>query len=1092
MAYQVGDKVNFKITEVKKSGRNLYFVIHPDGYDQDVKAFEFQRGKTLPFNLECYCRAVKDTGEPVFYQDIAKVIEQLYRVGESYDFRVKNDAATGGYYEVVDSNGLVMRLTDYGRARLHVNQVVKCQVKSINLVRVELKLISEGVERGMPFFDFDRVMELADAADDSAKLKYFFSHTPFFAEAFRQYEAENPLWIMTAIEAADRYLSDWIGSRHIDKSRALYQLNQLCIGLLEQSNYLSNCTERDGFDYQEKFSRYITHFQDFAEAVELVESRRDMSYIADVLERLKRTGYLYQPEKRMRVAMAIFSMQRKKVNHFIADILDIIRHSHDKRRFMHLFSKAFIELLDAYIVNEAKVTDTFTPGMDRELLNQMITALTIRLLLGKDLYDDTATDYLLYHSMLYRYATLIADSRHEVLLKKARQALLGFIPDKLEFTWDDIPNINFLCNKLSFNPSMATSEEARIFEGNNAMATIDGQMITLMPLQRGYNLNEVMGKEAFAGHDIRILLNDKLSEKGVIEKGDIRQFHRIWNEIEQSLLAPNQGTVPQSGPKVRQAPLVGDVVSIRITKQSFNDKFCYQCKIEDDKFEGEGTLHMRQVVKYNIRPLTKDFYDPASGRPYLLRAKVIERTPDGKFRFSLLEPLATFLKENLELDSVVMGEVIKADAHYCFAISEEGYSLYIPLNEVRESVRFGDRVEVRIDDVNPDGNVKAYFVRKVNNELFQQHDAFVTLIREYSAGRTYFPMVSFVNQVDLSADTKSSDTFLEPDNMREMVHVIDRLAMLNPDHIVTYNLLAVARILSRMLSDDIAVEYFSKRMSLVEAIYLYGMNDTIDPVELDKLLKENQDFMKIYPDIKNKMLQLKAVSLLGKEHDWDFLYQAATDTDSPEASRDIARYVLSYNMLQNANQHDALKAIRRKIYQTMEIRKRVPKTSFVAHEDQYTELKTSLFFPPDRASHMQASEKLQTAKIMKVVASMLNASGGRLYIGVNDQGNAIGLHNDFTYLNLRHQDYDLVAMKDKFDRRFRDAVHNQLGREANARVDGSFETLDSMVIYRVDITPSPEVIYLEGVAYERQGTSAWPVPEGALPQFVDKRRQIED
>ena len=50
----------------------------------------------------------------------------------------KSEGAVMGYYEVVDRNGFVMRLTEFGDAHFYVNQVVNARVTSINQVRVEL------------------------------------------------------------------------------------------------------------------------------------------------------------------------------------------------------------------------------------------------------------------------------------------------------------------------------------------------------------------------------------------------------------------------------------------------------------------------------------------------------------------------------------------------------------------------------------------------------------------------------------------------------------------------------------------------------------------------------------------------------------------------------------------------------------------------------------------------------------------------------------------------------------------------------------------------------------------------------------------
>ena len=78
-------------------------------------------------------------------------------------------------------------------------------------------------------------------------------------------------------------------------------------------------------------------------------------------------------------------------------------------------------------------------------------------------------------------------------------------------------------------------------------------------------------------------------------------------------------------------------------------------------------------------------------------------------------------------------------------------------------------------------------------------------------------------------------------------------------------------------------------------------------------------------------------------------------------------------------------------------------------------------------------------------------------------------------------------MKDKFDRLVRDAVHKRLGHLANGLVTTQFEMVGDKIIYRADVDPSPEVVMLDGVAYERQGKSIWGIPTADLPKFRARR-----
>jgi hypothetical protein len=62
-----------------------------------------------------------------------------------------------------------------------------------------------------------------------------------------------------------------------------------------------------------------------------------------------------------------------------------------------------------------------------------------------------------------------------------------------------------------------------------------------------------------------------------------------------------------------------------------------------------------------------------------------------------------------------------------------------------------------------------------------------------------------------------------------------------------------------------------------------------------------------------------------------------------------------------------------------------------------------------------------------------------------------------------------------------------LGVIANNRITSSFEQIDGQWVYKLDVEPSPEIIKLNNVAYVRQGTSKYPIPESKLATFRKNR-----
>lgn len=1087
-----GEKITFPVKGSKVAGGNMYFQINYRGHEYDIKAFEFQR-KNRPQRLQCIIKEVTPAGDPVFMQDIAAIIPQIYTVGQTYEFKVRSGLTSAGYYDVADGNGLMFRLYPGKHNPLHLNEVVKCKVKDINLVRMDLELVG-GTDRGIPLYTVEQFLELDSTGGGMAPyLRALFRRMPEMAEARAQLEAGNPLWVITVADTVSRNLTDWLNTpsprdlnpigrkRPHRRTPMLKAFNSMCVNLLENSSYLRQCTPHERVEYQDRLNKIITHTADYVAALEKIINRQEQKYIDETLERLKLSGYLYRPEERMRVAMALFTLRKKSVSQYIDDIFDIIRLSHSNPRFMHLFSKAFVEMLDMYIANESRHIDVLTGPTDRTAIQQMVKALSLRLLLQG---DETDAQRTLYRSKLYRYVTLLATVGSDQLVKKSLSTLFN-MSAPLEFTWNDLSDINLLCSKVAVSKPTPISQETLVFEGNNALMSISGDSFTFTPMERGEKLRYGVPKDLFGERAIRILLNDRPQEKLKASRQDIMQFHRLWREVEKGLFSDRLSQRP-----VMEGitPDNGDVVNIVITGLMQGQRYDWQAVIEDDTFAGDGVISSREIVAYPIFPTADSFTDPKTGCLRIFEAEVEGRdAATGKMRFNMRNLIHTYLQDALVVGEEWLMQVSRVDAERYLCISEGGFSVFINRHEAE--LKQGEFIIATIEDIYPYPAIRASY-KAHTSETFQQTEAFKCLLENYSDDHV-LDQVEEEEEVDAAATddidgARSEENFIDPEQMRELIHLIDREGMLRKDHIQTYNYLAVARIMARLLNDQQLVTYFSNRMELVETIQLFGDSGKIDDDRLNKLLNDNRDFVASYPDIQTRLTHLRIINTLDKSYKADWLWEIARD-NTDETTAELARLVLSYNMLAHSNVYEVRRTLHRKIYQLMDLKVQLPESMFVAEEDQFTELKTSVIYPA--GNNMFADERAQLTEILKVISSFLNTRGGRLYIGVSDSGYATGLHEDFKYLNSRHDNYDLPTMKDKFDRHIRDAVHNRLGRIANSKLTTDFELVGDKVIYRVDVDPSPEVAMVDGVAYERQGKSKWAVPASDLNQFKAQRQR---
>lgn len=135
----------------------------------------------------------------------------------------------------------------------------------------------------------------------------------------------------------------------------------------------------------------------------------------------------------------------------------------------------------------------------------------------------------------------------------------------------------------------------------------------------------------------------------------------------------------------------------------------------------------------------------------------------------------------------------------------------------------------------------------------------------------------------------------------------------------------------------------------------------------------------------------------------------------------------------------------------------------------------------------KTNKKLEEV-VIKTVAAFANSQGGTLLIGVNDNGEALGLEKD--YLTL-------VGDKDKFERHLRGLLNNSLGLPFTSKgIKATFPWVDGHEICQIDVLPAKEPIVIKfkdhnGQPIEklfvRNGNSSQELPISELHNYSKDR-----
>src|SRR3989344_954922 len=118
-------------------------------------------------------------------------------------------------------------------------------------------------------------------------------------------------------------------------------------------------------------------------------------------------------------------------------------------------------------------------------------------------------------------------------------------------------------------------------------------------------------------------------------------------------------------------------------------------------------------------------------------------------------------------------------------------------------------------------------------------------------------------------------------------------------------------------------------------------------------------------------------------------------------------------------------------------------------EHERLEFKSSFRWDVKQGKVNKAMEK----STMKTVAAFMNSKGGHLILGVSDQGNVIGLDDDFKTLGKQNGD--------GFEIHFSHIFHGMIGSEFRQYLQLAWQKVEGKTCCLVTISPSPVPVYLK-------------------------------
>lgn len=951
--------------------------------------------------------------------------------------------------------------------KIFKGQIVKCRVTAVNEKRPKIELVDisnfENNESGLTENKFS---DLLSRYDIKWNYKEFIKLV-LTDEKECSFENQCHKWIQSLL------------NKKID----LHLVRKDCSFILELSDFLDMCDSIEERDlYQNRLTILIEQIGYYIKADELIanESGENVeenakSFVDNLLAKLKTSGYVYHPSKNFNILSSLFLMHPTIMNEKISSFLDVINSRQIILWKKEPFKSAIIKMLELYIVqSEGKIDKTKD---NKELIINNIKALSIQLLL-LDKNIDQLADRTLNISRLCLLSSYIDNVNSKQLLDIAFYYLFNSQANFIFYNQSDINNL-LIPHFLSNHQADFHIDTKNTFSQNKIKLIISDEGIKLFSPGSKKNSFEVFPKDLNLWMNMQVYLENKPEINLTNAKiTDLNLYFEAWKEIELSLFnTEKKKTVPVIKNKKRHK--IDERVRISFIKQDSINLKKFFCQIEDE-IGGDGYIFMEDIVPYNINTSLRHFF-ASDGSRYVFDAIILDEKDD-LFHFSMIDVINEDIEDFYDYDEDIVCSIGGEPnvSGMSPAVTKEGVSVSIRNAGDFENIRRNSIVICRLKGPGSGTFQITCEMQEVISSDFDLTSAFCFLMDEYSVAR--IPEKITDEEED---EMLESDKIIDESYVKEVIYLIDRMALIDKEYVKSYNYLGFARVLCMLIGWESQANYYKGRMDIITLLHYFAINSTINDTQMEQLSNANEELFSNNLILKERFNQLQTISFLGKPEHNPQLFNIINEGNQLS---ELASMVLAYNIVKGGKLESAANDIHNRVKKILNLKGFETGLKLYAdgQESSLVEFKSSLVYYSGGNSMLPNMEK-QKYEILKVVDSFFNTNGGTLYIGVNDSGYGIGLESD---LNSSEFNGD----KDKLLRTIIDSISLKWGNSIattyieNISYDNSNSDKDVLIL---NIKAHPEGLPLDDFWYVRIGSTKRRLNKESYDEFKHKNRILE-
>lgn len=1103
MNYSINSIQEFEVDRSVGSNEDFFRLIIDDYKQVDIPKLKFQLNEPLPQTLKVKIKGYNN-GNLVLAHFIPQYVKKFYNQDEEYEFIViSKPYGNNKFFTLEDHYGIRYRLVE-DNALLQVGQRVLCRFTRIAQQFFELKRSDSSLR--LPFIsakDFCKSIGVRPLVRDLYISKI--NSLPEFADVATELYNKNPRWIVSALHVASSALREWFNNLDVRRTQLLLStlisdMRNAGLFIIENSSFLRNLPESSRVNIQSIITTIIENLKPFENTLSLVAGKKECEYVEQLMEKLRRAGYLYHPVRQLSTLMMIFRTAPELVNKYLGGIFETIMEWPVETWTTEPFRSAFVDQLELYIdqacheIDRLPLADT-DDQVDK--IEKIVTAIALQLLISGDTESNRARHN---RSLFYRYVSLLRTAKNDDLLDKAFLTLMG-INLPLEFKYGDIREPMMLMTKATIRPNdnFYTLRSTHSATFGRVNISVDEQGVVINSSENPSDTPAIpsgimpwLSPQIYA-NNVKMLSSTKLKS--------LEAHHTLWQEIEDELFHNDKQQLV--GKRVQYSAGVGSTVHIIIDPEEIKrgDDPVWSCRIDDPDFKpGVGYIKRSDIVTYSLKSSDIDhkryqirsaFVD-RNNRPYHFCATVMAIDPDGQLRFSLAEDIRSQIPVNCEVDGEYLAviAILGRDGKEYSAICQNGYGIYVQ-HERSVNYRAGDYVRVRITDNHDPFHLRAVVVAPETERKLDKVEAFVNLMTS----------ISMVNNDEEELPAQPADQLEDPieslsyDDVNELIELFRFKAISSSELLIAFDYLQFARLMAIAIDNIDLANRLEVHASLLRLHQFYATNNRID-TELLNSIKPQVEGLPMLEIIYHR---IEVVSWLDNpDRNADLWNTINSPRNNLETS--LARLVLSYNMLPKESDADIelAKKLKKKIASLLGINFEQKTLKNYGSENQFIEFKSSIVYPArkNKDDKNEANPELQQYVLLKIISSFMNSSGGTLYIGVNDASHCeAGLFEDFEYYK-RHQafidNYHFEMRNvDNFCTYLTNLVRFKWGTlvSESVQIDKDPEASRDVIIVKVEPRTLP--VELDGKIFVRRSGSTMMLNDAEAREFSEERLALD-